>query len=76
MQQIMHANLTQDSEEAVDHAFSTVASFSITDSAKLQNSSERVEVYDSGATCHMSPYINSFSNFEFITPKPISAADN
>jgi len=37
---------------------------------------ERVEVYDSGATCHMSPYIDAFTNFEFIEPKKISAADN
>ncbi|KAF9779039.1 hypothetical protein BJ322DRAFT_983835, partial [Thelephora terrestris] len=35
-----------------------------------------LEVYDSGATCHMLPYIDAFTDFEFITPKPICAANN
>ena len=71
----MRANVTQD-EEPNDHAFTTVASFSITDIAESGNPSKRIETYDSGATFHMSPYIDAFTDFEFITPKPISAANN
>jgi len=33
------------------------------------------ELYDSGASCHMSPYRNRFQNFVSIAPKPISAAN-
>ena len=75
-QKIMRANVAQETEEAIDHAFTTVASFSISDVTTSKNPLERVEIYDSGATCHMSPYIDAFTNFEFIKPKPISAADN
>ncbi|THG92841.1 hypothetical protein EW026_g8206 [Hermanssonia centrifuga] len=34
------------------------------------------ELYDSGATRHMSPYQHRFIDFEAIAPKPIGAADN
>lgn len=34
------------------------------------------ELYDSGATRHMSPYRHRFVNFTPITPRPIGAADN
>ncbi|PSR87021.1 hypothetical protein PHLCEN_2v5279 [Hermanssonia centrifuga] len=34
------------------------------------------ELYDSGASRHMSPYHHRFLNFQSITPKPIGAADN
>ena len=71
----MRANVAQD-EEPNDHVFATVASFSITDAAESGNPSKRIETYDSGATCHMSPYTDAFTDFEFITPKPISAANN
>lgn len=33
------------------------------------------ELYDSGASRHMSPYRNQFTNFETISPRPIKAAD-
>ena len=68
-------NVAQDAEDTADHAFSTIASFSVANIVGI-SPSERVEVYDSGATCHMSPYIDSFVDFEFITPKPIASADN
>ena len=38
--------------------------------------SKRIKIYDSGTTCHMSLYIEALTNFKFITPKPISAANN
>ena len=62
--QIMQANVAQD-KEPIDHAFATVVPFSITDTAKYSDPSERVEIYDSGATRHMSPYIDTFTDFEF-----------
>ena len=76
LRQLMRANVAQDTEDTSDVAFCTIASFSINDIAGKKNPSERIEIYDSGATCHMSPYINAFSDFEFISPKPISSADN
>ena len=38
---------------------------------------ERVqtELYNSGASCHMSLYQDHFENYTFITPKSITAAD-
>ena len=33
------------------------------------------ELYDSGASCHMSPYRHKFINFRKIVPKTIVAAD-
>ena len=73
---MMRANVTQEAEETIDHAFSSIASFSAAYITAGKNPLERVEIYDSGATCHMSPYIDAFTNFEFIEPKKISAADN
>ena len=74
--QMMRANVTQEAEETIDHAFSSITSFSAAYITAGKNPLERVEIYDSGATCHMSPYIDAFTNFEFIEPKKISAADN
>ncbi|PPQ89193.1 hypothetical protein CVT25_001161 [Psilocybe cyanescens] len=34
-----------------------------------------MDLYDSGATCHMSGYHHQFTNFIEIEPKPITAAD-
>ena len=34
-----------------------------------------IELYDSGASQHLSPYHKHFVNFVDITPKPITAAD-
>ena len=76
-QQIMRANVTREEDDPFKHAFHVTTSFSIADiTPGTTNPSERVEIYDSGASCHMSPYIEAFTNFEFIEPKPISAADN
>ena len=33
------------------------------------------ELYNSGASCHMSPYHKHFENHVSITPKPITAAN-
>ena len=74
--QMIQANVMQDAEESIDHAFSTIASFSAADNTGSKDPTERVEVYDSRATCHMSPYIDAFTNFKFIKPKPISTANN
>jgi len=76
-QQIMRANVAHEEEDPFEHAFSVITSFSITDAIpSTTNPSERIEIYDSGASCHMSPYIEAFTDFTFIEPKPISAADN
>ena len=78
-QQIMRANVAHEDEATLEHAFSVTASFSIADiptTANPTNPSERIEIYDSGASCHMSPYIEAFTDFMFIEPKPISATDN
>jgi len=76
-QQIMRANVAHEEEEPFEHAFNVTTSFSIADIVPgPTDPSERVEIYDSGASCHMSPYIEAFTDFTFIEPKPISAADN
>ena len=76
-QQIMRANVAHDEDVTLEHAFSVTTSFSIADISPGSTSpSNRVEIYDSGASCHMSPYIEAFTDFAFIKPKPISAADN
>ena len=35
----------------------------------------QTELYDSGASCHMSPYCNHLEDYVQIAPKPITAAD-
>ncbi|GBE83911.1 Retrovirus-related Pol polyprotein from transposon TNT 1-94 [Sparassis crispa] len=70
----MSANTAVSSNTDV-HAFT--ATF---DSAALAHSHTadgniRIEVYDSGATCHISPYRDTFTAFEATPPKPITAAD-
>ena len=35
----------------------------------------QMELYDSGASCHMSPYRDHFGNYVSIAPKSITAAD-
>ena len=75
----MRANVAQETEEQVEHAFNVTTSFSIADitaNANPADPSKRVEIYDSGASCHTSPYIDAFTDFAFIEPKPVSAADN
>ncbi|OBZ69824.1 Retrovirus-related Pol polyprotein from transposon TNT 1-94 [Grifola frondosa] len=59
------------------HAFTTTFdAASLTsklDSEDILNS--QVEVFDSGASRHISPYRNAFITFESISPRPVSAAD-
>ena len=78
-QQMMRANIAEESLEDIDleHAFNVTTSFNIADiTVSSRDSLQHMEVYDSGASCHMSPYISAFTDFTFINPKPISAADN
>jgi len=57
-QQIMRANVARGEGDPFEHVFSVATSFSIADVTPGANrSSERIEIYDSGASCHMSPYI-------------------
>lgn len=73
----MCTNVTHEEEEPFKHAFNVTTSFSIVDVVPgPTDPSKRVEIYDSGASCHMSPYIEAFADFTFIEPKLISAADN
>ncbi|GBE88951.1 Retrovirus-related Pol polyprotein from transposon TNT 1-94 [Sparassis crispa] len=59
-------------DSATDHAFT--ATFDSTALA-AKPSEVKVEVYDSGATRHMSPYRDAFVTFKAIGLKPITAAD-
>ncbi|GBE85505.1 hypothetical protein SCP_0800220 [Sparassis crispa] len=59
-------------DSATDHAFT--ATFDSTALA-AKPSEVKVEVYDSGATRHMSPYRDAFVTFKAISLKPITAAD-
>lgn len=79
VKQMMRANVAEETFEELKGAFSVTTSFTITDitdNTRIKDPSKHVEVYDSGASCHMSPYINAFTDFTFIEPKPISAANN
>lgn len=56
-----------------------VATFSVADiivDASAKDPSKRVKVYGIGASCHMSPYIDAFTDFTYIEPRPIFVADN
>jgi len=48
----------------------------LTDGAALTNDKPEVELYDSGASQHMSPLRHRFTNFHPIPPRPITAADS
>ena len=79
--QMMRANVAQEATQPaepteINLALSSSTSIGIAGIAANGDPLERLEVYDSGATCHMSPYIDAFIDFEFITPKPICAANN
>jgi len=43
--------------------------------ARSGGNEETIELYDSGASQHMSPYRHRFLNFKSISPHPIQAAD-
>jgi len=70
------SNVVRNGDGYIDNTFSTTMSFGITNTTMSKDPSERVEVYSSGATCHMSPYIDAFTEFEFIQPRLISTVDN
>ena len=77
--QMMWANVANEILNKVEDnpgAFNVIASLNISADTRTQDPTKHIEVYDSGATCHMSPYIDEFLDFTFIEPKPISAADN
>ena len=76
--QMMQANVAQDLEvvDPLDAVFASVTSLMTTDVTPKADRSKRIEIYDSGVTCNMSPYIEAFANFEFIMPKPISTVNN
>lgn len=64
-------------EDWSDEEFDIVAEESATEeiinvSAPI---STRIEVFDSGATAHISPYRDEFSTFESISPRPLRAAN-
>jgi gag-polypeptide of LTR copia-type/Integrase core domain/GAG-pre-integrase domain len=47
-----------------------------TENAALTSSKPEVELYDSGASRHMSPFSHRFTNLRSIPPRPITAANN
>ena len=48
----------------------------LTDSASLTDARTEAELYDSGASRHMSPFLHRFTNLRTIPPRPITAANN
>ena len=74
-----HAALFSDTE-MMDWTIDEAAETSTFDAAMLANTEGnndgiQTELYDSGASRHMSPYRDHFENYTSITPKPITAAD-
>ena len=53
--------------DPLNAVFASVASLTTADVTPKADRSERIEIYDSSATCHISLYIEAFTNFEFIT---------
>ncbi len=47
-----------------------------TESVALTSPKPEVELYDSGASRHMSPFSHRFTNLRSIAPRPITAANN
>ncbi len=58
-----------------DKAFTTTFNSAMLSTGGIGNSLVDVDLYDSGASRHMSGYRHRFINFVDITPKPIVAAD-
>ncbi|PPQ76606.1 hypothetical protein CVT25_001149, partial [Psilocybe cyanescens] len=54
-----------------DKAYTSHTTATLTNQQSLVD----MDLYDSGATCHMSGYHHQFTNFVEIEPKPITAAD-
>ena len=64
-------DLIYDAEDAYTKTFSHVLL-----AGEDLNPSERMELFDSGASRHMSSYRNQFIDYKAIVPKSITAADN
>jgi hypothetical protein len=58
-----------------DESAATADAEEIAARAEAHPELKKIELYDSGTTKHLSPYLKSFLNFQEIDPKPISAAN-
>ena len=72
--------LTSSSDESLSSHKDEPAAFTTIDVEAVAfthsaNAGEIVELYDSGATRHMTPYQHLLSNYTLIAPKPINAAN-
>ena len=67
-----------DTDITPDEGKSYNTSSALTDSAALTSESAKseVELYDSGASRHMSPFSHRFTNLHSIPPRPITAANS
>jgi transposase InsO family protein len=65
-----------DADDADDGSKSYNISSVSADSAALTSARPEVELYDSGASRHMSPFPHRFTNLQSIPPRPITAANN
>ena len=75
----MRVNVAEEEDDNYSFVANVTSSLNISEigaTARGPDSSTRLEIYDSGASCHMSPYIDAFVDFTFIEPKAISVADN
>jgi hypothetical protein len=79
----LHPTYHANDNRAIDKSLTQDSLWRVTSTKALENGvdllpgpSQRVEIYDSGATHHVSPYIDAFTDLKFIPPKPISAANN
>lgn len=61
--------------ESLDEEIEAISTLPFTTLAHTSTPSSTVELYDSSASQHLSPYHECFVNFNPITPKPIKAAD-
>ena len=84
----MHTNYSNDDQhatlfsnrEVMDWTTDVAMETSMLDAAMIANTDQhnegiQTELYDSGASRHMSPYRDHFENYTPIPPKPITAAD-
>jgi hypothetical protein len=61
-------------EEAIDITHILQTAFSMGNHS-TQHPKVKIELYDSGASCHMSPFLHHFTNYCTIPPCPITAAN-
>ena len=64
-------------ELAIDEGEDALTSFNAAMLVNIEGNVEEIqmELYDSGASCHMSPYQDHFGNYVSIAPQSITAAD-